>query len=107
MSHPHILGSVGTTFRATIKDQDNVVVNVSGAATKELIFKKPVTGALITKAAAFTTDGTNGKIEYKTVAGDIDEIGTWEWNPHVIISAGNEWYSDPLEFVVKDKLVAT
>ncbi len=105
MSHPHILGNVGTIYRATIKDQDNVVVNVSGASTKEIIFKKPG-GTLITRAAAFTTNGTDGKIEYKTVTGDIDEAGTWEWEPHVIVSAGNEWRADPLEFVVKDKLVA-
>ena len=72
---------------------------------KEIIFKKPG-GTLLSKSATFTNTGTDGKIEYKTVAGDIDEIGTWEWNPHVIISAGNEWYADPLEFVVKDKLKA-
>lgn len=105
MSHPHILGSVGTVFRATIKDQDNVIVNVSGAVTKEIIFRSP-TGILKAKDATFVSNGTDGKIQYKTVADDIDEIGTWEWNPHVLISAGNEWYSDPIEFVVKDKLKA-
>jgi len=105
MSHPHILGNVGTTFRATIKDQDNVVVDVSSATTQEIIFKKPG-GTLITRATSFVTDGTDGKIEYKTLAADIDEEGTWEWQPHVILGAGNEWYSDPLEFVVKEKLVA-
>ncbi len=105
MSHPHILGNVGTIFRATIKDQDNVIVNVSGATTKEIIFRSP-TGVIKTFSAVFTNTGTDGKIQYKTVADDVDEVGTWEWNPRVVISAGNEWYSDPLEFVVKDKLVA-
>ena len=105
MSHPHILGSAGTVFRATIKDQDNVIVNISGAATKEIIFRSPA-GLLKPFAATFVTDGIDGQIEYKTLAGDIDEVGTWEWQPHVLISAGNEWYSDPVEFVVKDKLVA-
>ena len=105
MSHPHILGNIGTTFRATIKDQDNAVVDVSLATTKEIIFKKPG-GSIITRPTAFTTTGVDGKIEYKTVAADINEEGTWEWQPHVILGAGNEWYSDPLEFVVKDKLVA-
>ena len=105
MSHPHILGNVGTTFRATIKDQDNVVVDVSTASTQELIFKKP-DGTIITRTTTFTTDGINGQIEYKTLAADIDQAGTWEWQPHVILGAPNEWYSDPLEFVVKEKLKA-
>lgn len=105
MSHPRILGDVGTVYRATVKDQDNVVVDVSGASTKEIIFRSP-TGVLKPFDAAFTTDGIDGQIEYKTLTGNINEEGTWEWQPHVIITAGNEWYGDPKEFVVKDKLKA-
>ena len=67
---------------------------------------KPVSGVLLTKTAAFVTDGVDGEIEYKTVAGDIDEVGTWEWQPFVMIVAGNQWYGDPQEFVVKERLVA-
>jgi len=105
MSHPKVLGDIGTVYRATIKDQDNAIVDVSGAMTKEIIFLTPA-GILKTKSATFTTDGTDGKIEYKTVSGDIDVEGTWEWQPHVIITAGNEWYGDAIEFVVVDKLKA-
>jgi len=105
MSHPKILGDTGTAYRATIKDQDGVVVDVSGATTKEIIFRSPA-GVLLTKTATLFTDGTDGIIQYKTLAGEINEVGTWEWEPHVIITAGNEWTGDPREFVVKDKLVA-
>jgi len=105
MSHPHILGNVGTVFRATIKDQDNEIVDVTLSTTKEIIFRKP-DGSLISRAATFTNSGSDGKIEYKTQSADIDQVGTWEWQPHVILGAGNEWYSDPIEFVVKEKLVA-
>lgn len=100
-----MLGDVGTQYRATVKDQAGVIVDISGSATKEIVFRSPA-GILKTFDAAFVTDGVDGEIEYKTVAGDIDEVGTWEWQPHVIITAGNEWSGDPREFVVKDKLVA-
>jgi hypothetical protein len=97
------LGDIGTIFRKTIKDQDGVVVNISTATTKELIFTKP-DGTQLTKTAVYTTDGTDGKIQYVAVAGDLDLEGKWGYHGHVIIPGGNggDWESTRTPFVVSE-----
>ena len=92
------LNDIGTIFEATIKDQDKVAINISTATTKELVFKK-ANGAKLTKTAVFTTDGTNGKIQYVGVAGDVDALGVWELQGHVVTPAGN-FLSDIVTFEV-------
>ena len=83
MPQAEIHGSdIGTIFVATIKDSDDAVIDISGAVVKEFFFLQP-TDTVLTKATAFTTDGTDGKIQYTTVAGDIDEAGRWKWQAHV------------------------
>ena len=39
--------------------------------------RKP-SGTISTKTATFVSDGTDGKIHYTTVAGDLDETGMWK-----------------------------
>jgi hypothetical protein len=103
----HMIGDihkndVGTVFERTIHDQSNVVVDISGATTKQLIFVKP-NGAKLTKTAGFTTDGKDGKLRYSTVSGDLNLSGTWSVQAHIILTTG-EWYSDSSTFVVNDNL---
>ncbi len=88
---------IGTTLRTTIKN-GAAVVDISGATTKDIKLKKPA-GTVLTKPGVFTTDGTNGQLEYVTVSGDLDEDGVWEIQAHVILPAGN-WHSDIKEFSV-------
>ena len=59
-------GDIGTVFELTIKDTDEAVIDVSTAAVKYIYFQDP-TGARRRKTAAFTTDGTDGKIQYTEV----------------------------------------
>lgn len=78
MSCPEIhVGDVGTQFTITILDQDDVAVDLSGYSTKQLIFTKPG-GTSLTKTASFATDGTDGIIQYTSIAGDLDEAGIWQ-----------------------------
>jgi hypothetical protein len=77
------VGDIGTTFKCLIKD-DDVVRDVSGATTKELIFSKP-SGETMTKTATFTTDGTDGYIEYSTITDDLDESGYWKLQGHIVL----------------------
>ena len=67
---------IGTRFEITLKDEGNSpeIVDVSTASVTEIIFKKP-DGNTVTKTAGFTTDGTDGKIEYTTLANDLDTVG--------------------------------
>ncbi len=91
------LNDIGTVFEVTVQD-DGVIVDISGATTKEIIFKKS-RGEVVTKSAAFTTDGVDGKMRYVAVAGDLDERGQWELQAHVVLVAG-DWRSDVDVFTV-------
>jgi hypothetical protein len=94
------LNDIGTVFEATIMDGDDVV-NVSTATTKQLIFRG--NGSSKTKTATFTTDGTDGKIRYVTVTGDLDWAGQWEWQAYVVMPTG-AWHSDTAQFIVYENL---
>ena len=95
---------LGTKFIVTVKDGDSVI-NVSGATTKNIIFKKP-SGTKVTAAASFETDGSDGVISYivtGTEDGDLgvlDEAGTYKIQAYVVLSAGNEFRSDISTFKV-------
>ena len=50
-----------------------------------------------------TVSGTNDLV-YTTEDGDLDEVGTWQWQGKVILGSGT-WYSDVKKFDVHDNLV--
>lgn len=79
---------IGTTFTITIVDDDSVAVDISGATTVSMIFLKP-DQTTITKTATFVTDGSDGKIQYETVDGDLDQSGLWHIQGYVDISSGD------------------
>lgn len=91
----------------TIKEKDSsgalAVVDCSGVTTKQIIFKKP-DNTLITKTAAFVTNGTDGKIKYRTIAGDIDQVGTWSCQGYVVFPVGFDGRSSVVSFYVADNL---
>ena len=80
------LGDIGTIFRLTIKDGDDVI-DISGASTKDIVFTNP-SGTKTTQAGSFTNTGTDGQLQYASVSGDLDEVGTWEIQASIVISAG-------------------
>lgn len=100
------LNDIGTVFRTTIKDKacdgTSSVLDVSAATTLNLIFKKPG-GTVVTKSASFTTDGTDGQIEYITVDGDLDEVGNWQIQAYIVLPSGS-WRSDKGTFYVHENL---
>ena len=71
------VGDEGTTFRVQLLDCDTgSVLPVDAASVKEIIFEDPL-GTVTRYAAVFTTDGTDGLIEYVVIIGDLDMSGTW------------------------------
>ena len=94
---------IGTIFRITLKDGKGVVVDVSSAVTTKEIIMKPPKGPIKVFAASFTTDGVDGKIEYATKTGDLDEVGQWELQVHIVLATG-EWRSDIGSFKVHSNL---
>ncbi len=82
------IGDIGTIFTVTIKDEDGTVVDVSTDSTQEIICAKP-NGDTVTQTSSFTTDGTDGKIQFTTTAaGDLDKKGKWHLQGKVVITAG-------------------
>lgn len=95
-------GDIGTKFLITITD-NGVAIDVSAATTKEIHLKSPG-GVLSTKTALFNTDGTDGKIYWTTTASsDLDEVGTWQIQAHLIIGTGN-WHTSSSDFQVNENL---
>ncbi len=99
------IGDVGTVFKLTIKDQAGAIVNISGASTKVVRFRKP-DATVVEKAGALYSDGTDGILKYTTIAGDLDKGGSWSIQAKVVLASGT-WYSTTAEFVVETNLDVT
>ena len=93
---------IGTIFEITLKDQDNAVIDLSGATTKEIRFKPP-SAARKDKSASFKTDGSDGILTWTTISNDLDSIGAWQLQGYVVLSGGT-WYSDIGNFTVVENL---
>jgi len=83
-------GDIGTIFRLTITDIEGIEIDVSSANVKYIYFQDP-TGTRVQKIAAFFTDGKDGKIQYTTIAGDIDMVGTWQIQGYIETNIGKFW----------------
>ena len=105
MSCDIFVGDVGTAFNVTIKDcATDAIIDLSpDVTTQEITFKKP-DGTVVTKAAVFLTDGSDGVISYVSIAGDIDLGGTWKIQGK-IEGAGFENSSSIDSFYVKTPLI--
>jgi hypothetical protein len=91
------VNDVGTRFLATIKDCDQVV-SVSGAPYVTFIFKKP-DDSTVSRNATLYTNGTDGKIYYDTVSGDLDQAGLYKLQGQVALASGT-FYTDIYNFKV-------
>jgi hypothetical protein len=78
-------GDIGVNFNITVMNGTEIL-NVSNANSISIIFQKPDSTDL-TKTASLTTNGTDGKIKYTTVAGDLDQTGTWQIQARVNFGA--------------------
>lgn len=96
------VGDVGTDIVLTVLDQDGAVVNLGTATTLEIIFDKP-DGVNLTKTASLVTNGSDGKIHYVFIAGDLDQKGEWRYQARVVLSTGT-WRTDVARFWVEDNL---
>lgn len=105
MAHADIrVGDIGTLFQLTIVDKVEKAVNISAATTLEIRFHKPDSTS-VDKTATFSNDGTDGLIEYSTVAGDLDMAGKWRIQARIVTPVGG-WRSEIEVFDVKENLPA-
>jgi hypothetical protein len=94
--------NIGVSFTATILDQSGEVVDLSSATTLDFIFQRP-DGTLLVGAGGLVTDGTDGKMRYTTVSGDLDDVGAWRYQTHIEIGSSS-FYSAVSKFKVLKNL---
>lgn len=85
------VGSVGFTFNVQLISNFQSM-NVSDATSKKIYFLKP-DGTKSNHDLVFLNDGSNGKLYYSTVAGDIDQAGTWKMQANIVTPSDNWWTS--------------
>jgi len=86
------ISDAGTVVEITIKDEDAAVVDVSLATLKQITLQEP-DGTDHVKTAAFTTDGSDGKIQYSVESDVFQSVGNWRIQGKVELVAGT-WYTD-------------
>lgn len=109
---PHV-GDVGTAIRVRVRDENGAVVDVSAAAAAgtKLIYltSAGIGGASYVLPASFVTDGTDGWIQYVTVAdgvapdtvpGTLNKSGGWTVHGWVRLSAAIEFTTLKFSFDV-------
>jgi hypothetical protein len=85
------VNDTGTRIIAQLIDQDCNVIPLGQAITLLMRFRKP-DGTAIQKTPVLLTDGSDGKIVYTTISGDIDQKGNWEIQSSVLLPGGS-WHS--------------
>lgn len=100
------VGDEGTVFEFPITDEGGVL-SLANAVVLQVKFRKPKAGLLeaetVIKTAILVTNGTDGKIKYTTIAGDIDRAGRWSVQAYIELP---DWkgHSEVKIFQVKDNL---
>jgi hypothetical protein len=72
-----VAGDYGHVMDLTVQDVDTeAAADLSSYTTVQVEFKDPG-GSIVTKTAAFATDGSNGVVRYTLADGDIHVGGKW------------------------------
>lgn len=77
---------IGTKLLITVKD-DGSVVDISSASSLTILIKKP-DGTILSRTGVLETDGTDGKMYYIVVSGDLDSAGVYKIQGRVALSSG-------------------
>lgn len=94
--------TVGVMVEYVVLDTDGDPLDISGATTKKLIFRKP-NGIVVTKDADYVTDGADGKLQYSCILGDLSPYGRWECQAYIVRS-GLDGRTERAEFSVLKNL---
>ena len=104
MANPEVqVSSYGWNFDLRVVDSVAAPIDVSAATTIEFLAKKPSASTSMVLAATFVTDGIDGRLRHTVASGEIDTVGTWQIQTHVVMP-GAELFSSVLFFDVKANL---
>lgn len=90
-------GDIGTKLLVTVTD-DGTVVDISSASALSIFIRKP-NGTILTRTGTLETDGTDGKMYYITVSGDLDAAGNYKIQGQVVLPSGS-YYTSTATFKV-------
>ena len=95
-----VAGDYGHSLVLTILDTDtNAAADVSSYSTAYVLLTTP-SGTVLTKAATWVTNGSDGQIKYTTTAGDLTVGGMWQVQGRVLTTGTARLTSLPLVFDV-------
>jgi hypothetical protein len=77
--------TAGVLIEFVVLDDAGAPLDISGASTKKLYFRKP-NGITISKDAEYTTNGADGKLQFSTTANDLSPYGLWQVQAYLIKS---------------------
>ena len=92
----------GWVGKLTLK-QDGSAIPIDSYTTKQFVFRDPDGTALTAKTADFDSDGTDGKLKYTVLTGEINKAGNWKVAAR-IAKTGSEITSDEHDFPVALRL---
>lgn len=91
------IGDAGTALTVQVLDSGSVM-DISGATLLEIRLRKS-DGTVIVKPAVFSTDGTDGKMEYVTTDDDLTTSGLYQIQGYIEIGESN-WSTEINKFRV-------
>jgi len=94
--------AIGVPIAATLKNPDGTTRNIANATVHNFLFRKP-DGECVTRTADFVNDGSDGKLIYTTIAGDLSPAGRWRLQAE-IVQPGYEGFSEIGYFWVQGNL---
>jgi len=98
------LGDIGTPIILTIYRKDGTIEDhLDSVDNMDIVLKRP-SGVVTFHNASYVTDGTDGMIQYFTIADDIDELGTWHVQAYLEWIGVWEGYSTVKSFNVLTNL---
>lgn len=97
-------GDVGAVIELVITDADtSAAVDISTATEKQIRLQSP-NKASITKDAAFTTDGTDGKVRYVSEDNVLVSAGLWRVQAYIELP-GRKFSTEIKTFSVIENIV--
>lgn len=103
MAATHFVDDVGTSFRFTLQDQDCDPVDLSTQTAMDVLFKRGDGVTFSRTAVIVNAPGTDGVLEYLTIAGDLSQPGRWSAQARVTIASGT-FHSTVVHFEVRQNL---
>jgi hypothetical protein len=92
----------GSVIEIVVEKRGGAPQDISAATTKNFLLWRPKASGTVVEAvaAAFVTDGTDGKLDYTIASGILDVVGSWQVQCELIYSDGAH-FTTPTSFVVR------